>query len=128
MKIFLSFLALIVSAGCVEMMSNAMTTKTTTTKVEEPFTIQATRNYLPRDVNIQPAYTIYEGTKWECKYRIDNGDYACCNVEQFSSASPWKYCLIVDADYKAYGFIELGVDKYIKWSEGKQPIFRRVSK
>jgi len=124
MAVLIVLTALLV--GCAEMMTDAVTTKATTTRLKEPFQIQATRNYLPKDVGMQPAYTIYEGTKWDCGQRIGSGDYVCCSVEQFSSSSPWRYCLVVDTDYRAYGFMELGADKYRAWSEGKQPIFERV--
>jgi hypothetical protein len=95
------------------------------TTLEKPVTLEATRNYLPPDVAGQPAYTIYEGSKWDCKVRTEKGDYVCCSREAFSTMSPWKYCLIVDNEYKAYGFFELGSNEYTTWSEGKQALFRK---
>ena len=115
--LILSFLFLLI--GCV---STIPTNKTN--KMDNPFIIKSIKNYLPRDVSIQPAYTIYEGDKWECKYKTDNDDYVCC-AENFSTMSPWKYCLLVDKDYNAFAFYELGMNRSHEWSEGKQPIFKK---
>ncbi len=111
-------LSAVIVTGC------ASTGKIAYTKLDKPYMLEATRNYLPKDVSIQPAYTIYEGSKWECLYKTEKGDSVCCTKEPYSSMSPWKYCLIVDDNYNAFAFIELGNSQYRNWSEGKQPLFK----
>lgn len=102
--------------------------KTSLMNLDSPILLQAIRNYLPKDVEMQPSYTIYAESKWDCKYKNDKGDYVCCNKEAFSTLSPWKYCLLVDNDYAAFAFIELGSGEYILWSEGKQKLFKKNDK
>lgn len=108
--------------GCV----SVSTERVTYTNLDKPYFIEATRNYLPKDVSMQPAYTIYEGSKWECKYKTEKGDSICCYKEAYSAMSPWKYCLIVDGNENGFAFIELGINEFLKWSEGKQPLFKRI--
>ncbi len=74
----------------------------------------------------QPAYAIKEGSKWECKYKTETQDYVCCRHEPISTWSPWKYCLILDGEYNAFGFYELGADQSTKWSKGKQQLFKKI--
>lgn len=119
-SITLSVTCAISFSGCA---STAMTTMIRT--LEKPVTLQATRSYLPPGVAGQPTYTIYEGSKWDCKNTTEKGDYVCCSREAFSSLSPWKYCLIVDNEYNAFGFFELGTSQYTTWSSGKQALFRQ---
>jgi len=121
MKKFLASLIVIVFIllGCVALEHISYT------KLDKPFHVEATRNYLPEDVALQPAYTIYEGSKWTCDYKTQEGDSVCC-LDSFGSGSPWKYCLLVDEKQNAFAFVELGVNKFLKWSEGKQPIFTKT--
>lgn len=95
--------------------------------LDSPILLQATRNYLPRDVETQPSYTIYEKSEWDCKYKNEEGDYVCCNKRSILDyLSRWKYCLLVDNDYKAFAFIEPGTGEHNLWSEGKQQLFQKV--
>jgi hypothetical protein len=117
---FVSVSIMIITFGCVT------TEKITYTKLDKPYIVEATRNYLPKDVSMQPAYTIYEGSKWECRYKTEKGDSVCCFHEPYSSMSPWKYCLIVDKNQNGFAFIELGSNEFLNWSEGKQPLFKKI--
>lgn len=116
MKKILLLSALVVLAGCAENLSYI--------KIDKPYIIEATRNYLPKDVAVQPAYTIYEGSKWVCNYKTEVGDSICC-LESFGNMVPWKYCLLVDENQNSFGFFELGLSKGLRWSEGKQPLFKK---
>lgn len=98
--------------------------KTTYSKLEKPFQVEATRNYLPNKL-IQPAYTIYEGTVWACDYKTDAGDPICCRDTTIYMGN-WKYCLLLDDQFNGFAFFELGTSEYLKWSEGKQQLFRKV--
>lgn len=111
------------AVGCASL--GVMTT--TTIKLDNPVALEATKNYLPPDVMEQPAYTIYEGSKWDCKYTTENHDYVCCSREPFSTMSPWKYCLILDSEYRAFGYFELGSSQYKAWSTGKQQLFKKIA-
>ena len=94
-------------------------------KLDKPIEMEATRNYLPKDVEMQAAYTIYEETKWVCKYKTDAGDSICCSDRTISMGS-WKYCLLVDEHNNGFAFFELGTSEYLPWSEGKQPLFKKI--
>jgi hypothetical protein len=118
----ISILLIMLLAAC------ATTAITLQTQVlDNAIALTATQNYCPtlfmgmRD----PAYTIYRESEWVCKDRTPAGDYICCNKEPFSSMSPWKYCVITDGDFKAYGFVELGSNQSRNWPEGKQDIFQK---
>ncbi len=119
MKSFLLFI-------CIACVSFGCATTATITKIDTPVALEATRNYLPPDVMGQPAYTIYEGSKWDCNYKTEKNDYVCCSREPFSTMSPWKYCLITDSEYNPYGYFELGAGQYKAWSTGKQQLFKRL--
>lgn len=103
--------------GCVNL------EKISYSKLDEPFSVEATRNYLPKEVST-PVYTIYEDSKWVCNYKTEAGDYICC-LESYSTMSTWKYCLLVDENQNAFAFMDLGKSEYLKWSEGKQPLFKK---
>lgn len=109
------------AVGCASL--GVMTT--TTIKLDNPVALEATKNFLPPGVMGQPAYTIYEGANWDCNYKTEKGDYVCCSREPFSTMSPWKYCLIVDPEYRAFGFFELGNNEYTTWTE-KYQIFKKL--
>jgi len=96
-------------------------------KLPQPYSIIATRNYLPQDVKMVASYTIYENSKWICNYQTAQGASICCLSENFSTMSPWKYCLLVDHEENGFGFAELGTGDILKWSEGKQQLFRKIS-
>lgn len=95
--------------------------------ITQPYDVIATRNYLPQDVKMVASYTIYENSKWNCKNQTSQGDSICCMSENFSSMSPWKYCLLIDQKGNGFGFAELGTGDIVKWSEGKQPLFRKIT-
>lgn len=118
MKRFLFLITPFALIGCINM------EKTSYSKLDEPFSVEATKNYLPKDVSIQPAYTIYEGSQWACSYKTEAGDSICC-LESYSTMSPWKYCLLLDENQNAFAFMELGRNEYLRWSEGKQPLFKK---
>lgn len=99
--------------------------KTTYSKFEQPFAVEAVRNYLPKDVSIQPAYTIYEGSKWACNYKTAAADAICCRDTTIYIGN-WKYCLLVDNQQNGFAFIELGTGEFKRWSEGKQSLFKKV--
>ncbi|HEY4674130.1 MAG TPA: hypothetical protein VIH03_08190 [Nitrososphaerales archaeon] len=99
--------------------------KTTYTKLEQAFVLESIRNYLPKDVSIQPAYTIYEGSKWACNYKTGTGDAICCR-DTINYMGEWNYCLLVDEQQNGFAFIELGTSEFKRWSEGRQPLFRKV--
>ncbi len=103
----------------------------TLARLPAPIMIEATRNYLPTVMTglpSNPAYTIYEGSRWECPYQADVDNYACCLAQQISAMSPWKYCVVTDTAFQPFAFIELGANAQIPWPDGKQAdVFRRVS-
>lgn len=111
---------------CIVCLSIGCASTAAVTKLDTPISLEATKNYLPPDVMGQPAYTIYEGSKWDCKYKTESNDNVCCTREPFSTMSPWKYCLILDGEFKAFGFFELGSNQYRTWSTGKQEIFKKI--
>lgn len=123
-KIFMFPILIFLLAGCV---ANTVST-ISTAKIDPQLNLEAKINHLPGGVGNQPAYTIYEGSKWDCNYKTENNDYVCCSREPFSSASPWKYCLLVDQNYNAFAYFELGMNSYRNWPEGKQPIFQGAKK
>ena len=96
------------------------------TNLDKPFSLIATKNFLPSTAGRQRhAYIIYEGSKWDCKYDTDDGNYICCQSEPYSSKSLSKYCLLVDKNYNGYALMDLGDYESLKWVDGKQAIFRR---
>lgn len=111
---------LLLFAGCASMFGENISY----IKTDKPYTIEATRNYLPKDVAMQPAYTIYEGSKWACSNKTEAGDFICC-LDSFGTMSQWKYCLLVDESLNGFGFFELGLSKGRRWSEGKQQLFKK---
>lgn len=96
------------------------------TRLEAPLSLEATRNYLPKDVAIQSAYTIYEGSQWTCNYKTEAGDYICCQDRTISMGT-WKYCLLVDEQKNGFAFMELGTNEFLRWSEGKQSLFGPIT-
>jgi hypothetical protein len=121
-----TFLTLLLLTSCASVAATGVN-KTSTLKLEEPISLVAIKNHLPGGVGNQPAYTIYEDSYWDCKYKTENNDLVCCTKESFSSSSPWKYCLLVDTNYNAFAYFELGMNSYRNWPEGKQPIFKRIN-
>lgn len=119
MKIFIGVGIALITIGC--------STSIKTSKLESPIHLQAIKNFQPPGVMGRSEYTIYEDSKWDCKYKTENNDYVCCTRESFSSMSPWKYCLIADNSYKAFGFFELGSSVYAPWSSGKEELFKVIS-
>lgn len=95
--------------------------------LSQPYKVIATRNYLPQDVKMVASYTIYENSKWSCNYGTPLGDSICCMSESFSTMSPWKYCILIDQEGNGFGFAELGTGDILKWSEGKQRLFHKIS-
>lgn len=112
-------------AGCVASTSTVNTISTT--KIDTQLNLEAKINHLPGG-GVGPAYTIYKGSKWDCTYKTEKNDYVCCSREPFSSTSPWEYCLLVDQNYSAFAYFELGMNGYRNWPEGKQPIFQETRK
>jgi hypothetical protein len=119
--VFASVCILCFSVGC-----SSTVTVTKLDKLESPFALEATRNFQPPGVMGRPEYTIYDGSKWDCTYKTDKGDYVCCTREPFSTMSPWKYWLIVDSEYKPFGFFELGSGTHTNWSGEKYMLFKKI--
>ncbi len=122
---FICFAAFIVCSlgGC---SSATVTTVTNFHKLGNPIALEATRNFQPPGVMSRPEYTIYEGSKWDCNYETEQGDYVCCTREPFSAMSPWKYCLIVDNEYRPFGFFELGSAAHTNWPGERYNVFRKI--
>lgn len=124
-KYFIGLLMLFCLFGCTSVMENLIgVEKTPYSRLEQPFKVEATRNYLPKDSILQPAYTIYEGSVWACNYKTEAGDFICC-FEGTVAMGQWKYCLLVDEYQNGFAFMELGTNESLKWSEGKQPLFKK---
>ncbi len=116
---FLAYFFLIALIGCASQPQTI-----TYSKLDRSFQLEATRNFLPTVASVKhPAYTVYEGSKWNCAYKTKEGDSVCC-LDQYSTMSPWKYCLLVDDQYSAFAFVELGDGSLMPWPEGKQSIFK----
>ena len=123
MKSFSAGLFLVVFlSGCVAMTG----TNVAIDKLPEIITLKANVSYHPGGVGHQPGYTVNHGSEWVCEYKTADGDYVCCSKQSFFKTSPWVYCLLVDNEYNAFAYFELGENSYAMWPDGKRAIFEIV--
>lgn len=122
----ISFICVSVFIVCFFIGCSSTSTVKKLDKLDSPVVLEAIQNFQPPGVMGRPEYTIYDGSKWDCPYKTDKGDYVCCTREPFSTMSPWKYCLIVDNEYRPFGFFELGSGTHTIWSGDKYILFKRI--
>jgi hypothetical protein len=121
-----------ISTGC------AKAGNVSTERLTNPIMLKAIVSYLPYGtlnkevyiapygVNKQVDYRIYAASKWSCNYKTADNNYVCCASQFYTPYIQWKYCLLVDQDYNAFGYFNSDSNAYSYWPEGKKPIFRRI--